>query len=111
MKPNNFRKPKPQVEISSNAGELVKEALQEVEDEIKQADLPNAEVAHVEYFLNIRKEPSTKKGTIITMLPKGTKIVVKDKKPVKNVFGEWYKVKVLDPELEGYAMTKYIIVK
>ena len=45
------------------------------------------------------------------MLPKGTKIVVKDKKPVKNVFGEWYKVKVLDPEFEGYAMTKYIIVK
>ena len=80
-------------------------------DELKEPIEPNAYVHGVDQFLNIRKEPSTREGTIITMLTNGTKIIVKDKKPVKNEHGEWYKVKVLNPEMDGYAMTKYIVVK
>lgn len=112
MKPTNVRRrPQPQVEVSPKAEEIVKEVVEEVKDELKEPIEPNAYVHGVDQFLNIRKEPSTREGTIITMLTNGTKIIVKDKKPVKNEHGEWYKVKVLNPEMDGYAMTKYIVVK
>ena len=104
-------RPQPKVEVSPKAEEIVKEVVEEVTEELKEPAGPNAEVTGVQQFLNIRKEPSTREGTIITMLTNGTKIIVKDKKPIKNEHGEWYKVKVLDPDMEGYAMTKYIIVK
>ncbi len=112
MKPARYRntKPTPAAEISPKAEEVVKETVDEIIEEEKEILEPNAEVSGVDVFLNIRKEPSLREGTIITMLPKGTKIIVTDKKPIKNDQGEWYKVKVLDPEMEGYAMKKYIKV-
>lgn len=88
--------------------EIVTEEAKEVE--VPETEEAEAEVVNVKQFLNIRKEPSLKEGTVLTMLEKGTKIIVTNKTSIKNDDGEWYKVKVSDPEFEGYAMKKYIKV-
>ena len=75
----------------------------------------DAVVDGVEMSLNIRKDPEIKDNKI-AVLKKGTKlIVVNPDKPIKNKFGEWLKVRLLDKDekdstANGYAMKKYIKV-
>lgn len=114
MKPKDWKnrneQPKQRAEIAPNASETIKETVKEIVEETKN-DLPNAEVIDIEKFLNVRSTPKVERGNIIGMLTNGTKIIVVDKKPVTDQEkNEWYKIKVLDPELDGYAMKKFIKV-
>ena len=79
-------------------------------EEAAKDEEPNAEVVNVNVFLNVRSTPEVKEGNIVTMLQKGTKIIVVDKKPVPSKDGDFYKIKSLNHALEGYAMKKYIKV-
>ena len=88
-------------EMIANEEKAVEEAKEEE---------PNAEVVNVNFFLNVRSTPEVKEGNIVTMLQKGTKIIVIDKKPIPSKDGDFYKIKSLDPVLEGYAMKRYIKV-
>lgn len=86
------------------------DAEEMIQTEEAKKEEPNAVVFGVDFFLNVRRTPEIEMGNIITMIPKGTKIIVVDKKPAEDKSGEWYKIKVLDPVLEGYAMKKFIKV-
>lgn len=66
------------------------------------------EVANVDSYLNVRSTPEIKVGNIVAILGKGTRIIVTDKKPTVNKDGEWYKIKVVNQDTEGYSMKKYI---
>lgn len=67
-----------------------------------------AEVCNVDKYLNVRSAPKVEVGNIVAILEKGTKIIVTDKKPSASKDSEWYKIKVVNQDTEGYSMKKYI---
>ena len=92
------------------ANEVPVEPVEEIEN------IVDAVVDGVEMSLNIRKNPKKEANNQIAILGKGTKIiVVNPEKTVKEDGEEWYKVRLFggdkkDPDVNGYAMKKFIKV-
>ena len=96
--------------------EVLPEVKKEPKKEEIKEELVDAVVDGTDY-LNIRREPEVKPNNQITILGRGTKIIVVDpKKTTKNKDAEWFKIRLKkdaspdDPTENGYAMKQYIKV-
>lgn len=78
-----------------------------VKHEIKE-EIINAVVDGVNMNLNVRKEPKVDDGNVLSVIPKGTKVIVITNKPVESNGEHWLKIRFGNPPKEGYAMKKYI---
>ena len=94
----------------------IEETPEVVPEEEPIANLPDEEESKIEPLpmlegtivdcekLNIRNVPDMS-GEIVTVLPKGTKLMVEQGK-----LGDWYKICTLHG-IEGFCMSKYINIK
>jgi len=96
--------------ISQSVKEVKEKPIAPAVEEVIEEKLVDAIVDGVDVALNIRKNPEVKPNNQIAILGRGVKIVVVDpEKPIKNKYGEWFKIRIKDNEPnEGYAMKKYI---
>lgn len=82
-------------------------------DPVSKEEIVKGVVKGVQLHLNVRLTPEVKTDNVITILKNGTEVEIIDPKILEEGSGEkWYKIRVfnVEPNIVGYAMTKYISV-
>ncbi len=87
---------------------VIEKPVVEEPNEVKEPEeiWEDAKVNGVDSMLNIRSAPE-KANNVIGLFPNGTPCKVLK----ANENSDWFRIIIGDPEVEGYAMKKYIKIK